>query len=66
MSSHDSNLIHGNKALADALRVHPNTIGRWRKYGLLKPATVVDCGRTIVYDIEIAKQCLTRQTRSMQ
>ncbi len=46
-------IIKGNKLLAKTLGLHANTIGRWRKQGLLDAATVATVGRTILYDLDL-------------
>lgn len=56
--------VRGNKGLAKLLGVHVNTVWKWRKRGILKPATLVDCGQVIVYDLAIVKQCLDHQPGS--
>lgn len=51
-------LIKGNTALAAELGVSRNTVQVWRREGLLKPATVVDLRRTVVYDLDKVGLCL--------
>lgn len=53
--------IKGNKALAKALGVHPVTICKWRRRGLLAKATLVDFNRTILYDLEKVYECLNHR-----
>ncbi|MCM1369854.1 MAG: hypothetical protein NC204_05720 [Candidatus Amulumruptor caecigallinarius] len=58
-------IIKGNRGLAEALNVHYNTIGRWRKEGLLSSAIVVELGRTVRYDLDLVKQALTYRKNNM-
>ena len=51
-------IIRGSKALAKVLGVHYNTVLRWRMEGMLTPATLADCGKTIIYDLEKVFECL--------
>ena len=51
-------LVKGNKELAERLGVHPQTIQKWRKRGVLTKATVSDFGRTIFYDLDKVFECL--------
>ena len=51
-------IIRGNKALAEKLEVSVVTISKWRKKGVLKPATLSDFGRVIIYDLEKVFECL--------
>lgn len=50
--------ITGNKALAETLGVHFNTIQNWKKSGTLAPAILCEYGRTIIYDLEKVYECL--------
>ncbi len=61
MSIDKSNIIRGNKALAEILHVHVNTIVNWRKRGVLKRAMIIDCGRVLVYDLSMVRECLRIQ-----
>ncbi len=54
----NKNLIRGNKALALMLGVHPQTVQKWRKEGLLAPAIVAEFRRIIIYDITKVLDCL--------
>ncbi|MBD5183972.1 MAG: DUF3853 family protein [Bacteroidales bacterium] len=51
-------LIKGNKALAETLGVHFQTVQQWRSKGLLKDATMVERGRVIIYDLDKVFECL--------
>lgn len=51
-------LITGNKALAERLGVHFQTVQGWRKKGILAPATLSEYGRTIIYDLDRVFECL--------
>ena len=53
--------IKGNKALAEALGVHANTVLTWRRKGVLQNATLADYGRTIIYDLNKVYECLHHQ-----
>lgn len=55
------NIIKGAKALAEFLGVHPNTISRWRREGRLDAATIVDTGRTIIFDLDLLPSCIKPQ-----
>lgn len=50
--------ITGNNELAELLGVSAGSIGRWKRMGLLQPAIVAEYGRTIIYNVEKAKECL--------
>lgn len=51
-------LVRGNKGLAETLGVTTRTVQTWRNKGLLKPATVVDRGRVIIYNLDEVFRCL--------
>lgn len=53
--------IRGNRALADKLGVHFNTVQKWRNQGTLKPATLCEYGRVIIYDLDKVYECLNHQ-----
>lgn len=53
--------IRGNRALAEELGVHFNTVQNWRKLGILKAATLCEYGRVIIYDLEKVYECLNHQ-----
>lgn len=55
-------LVKGNKGLAARLGVHVQTVLNWRRSGVLEAATVVDYGRTIVYDLDKVGECLRHRT----
>lgn len=55
--------IRCNKALAEALGVHPNTVSRWRNEGRLDKAVIADTGRVIIYDLEAVYECLSTTPR---
>lgn len=50
--------IRGNRALAEKLGVHFTTVQKWRKNGVLSPATVSEFGKVIIYDLEKVYECL--------
>lgn len=52
------NYIRGNKALADILGVHTQTVQKYRRDGILDPATVVNYQRVIIYDLKKVFECL--------
>ncbi|MBD5427517.1 MAG: DUF3853 family protein [Treponema sp.] len=56
-------LVRSSKELAKLLCVSRNTISRWRNLGILEDATVVDYGRTLIYDLEKVYECLNRVGR---
>lgn len=49
------NLIHGNKKLAEFLKVHRNTIANWKRRGFLNDAIVTQIGRTTIYRLQAIK-----------
>ncbi|MBD5401148.1 DUF3853 family protein [bacterium] len=51
-------IIKGNKALAQTLGVHHQTVQKWRKKGILRQATIAERGRVIIYDLDKAIACL--------
>ncbi len=53
--------IRGSKALAAELMVSQETVRKWRREGLLEPATLVDIRRVIIYDLELVYQCLNNR-----
>lgn len=53
--------IRGNKALAEKLGVHFNTVQKWRSQGTLKPATLSEYGRVIIYDLDKVYECLNHR-----
>ena len=54
--------IRGSKALAAELRVSQETVRKWRKEGVLRPATLVDFRRVIIYDLEKVYECLNHRS----
>ena len=50
--------VRGNRALADKLGVHFNTVQNWRKNGVLAPAILSEFGRIIIYDLDKVFECL--------
>lgn len=50
--------VTGNIELAEALNVSAGSVGRWKRMGILKKAIVAEFGRTIIYDVAKAKECL--------
>ncbi len=50
--------IRGNRALAEKLGVHFNTVQNWRKEGILAPAILSEYRKTIIYDLEKVYECL--------
>lgn len=52
------NVIRGSKALAEKLSVSQETVRKWRKSGILAPATLSDYGRVIIYDLDKVYECL--------
>ena len=56
-------LVRSSKELAKLLCVSRNTISRWRNLGILEDATIVDYGRTLIYDLEKVYECLNRAGR---
>lgn len=50
--------IIGNKALAKQIGVHFQTVGRWKKSGVLNSAILSEYGRIIIYDLDKVYQCL--------
>lgn len=53
--------VTGNNELAAELGRSAATIGRWKKAGVLDDAIVSEYGRTVIYDVEKAKNCLRIQ-----
>ena len=53
--------ITGNRNLARTLGVHWQTVHNWRKSGILKPATLSDYGRIIIYDLDKVYECLNHK-----
>ncbi len=53
--------IRGNKALAAKLGVSPWTVCKWRKSGILKPATLSEFGRVIIYELDKVYECLNHR-----
>ena len=51
-------IVKGSVELAEILGVSPNTICRWRRQGILTPATLVDFGGVILYDLDKVFECL--------
>lgn len=52
------NLVKGIRGLAAILGVHYVTVAKWRKEGILDPATVADFRKTIIFDVDKALECL--------
>lgn len=50
--------IKGNKALAGELGVDEQTVGLWKKKGLLDPAIKGEYGRIVYYDLDKVYECL--------
>lgn len=54
-------LIKGNRALAEALDVHPNSITNWLNQGLIKPKKRIL--NTIYYDLDDVLSCTGRSIK---
>ena len=50
--------IRGNRSLAERLGVHFTTVQKWRRQGILAPATISEFGRVIIYDLDKVFECL--------
>ena len=51
-------IVKGNKTLALKLGVHPQTVQKWRRAGILAPAVLAEHGRVIIYDLQKVFECL--------
>ena len=50
--------VRGNKALAEKLGVHSNTVVNWKRNGVLTKAILSEFGRVIIYDLDKVFECL--------
>lgn len=55
--------IKGNKALAMAIGVSPQTICAWKAEGVLNNAIISNFRRTIIYDLEKVYECLNHKKK---
>lgn len=54
-------IVRGIGALANALGVHRATVSRYRKEGILRPATVSEYRGIVLFDLDKVYQCLNHK-----